>query len=87
MYVVIVYDVDVERVDKVCQYLRQYLFWGQRSVFEGEISEGGLEKVKAGLRRITDARYDSIYIYKAREKRWLDRGVLGVDQARMGQVL
>lgn len=87
MYVLIVYDVDVERVNKVCQYLRQHLFWVQRSVFEGELSEGGLEKVKAGLRRIIDPQYDSIYIYTAREQRWLKREVLGVDQARMEQII
>ncbi len=87
MYVVIVYDVEQARVSKVCQFLRRHLFWVQRSVFEGEISEGRLEKLKAGLRRIINPRYDSIYIYKARERRWLDKEVLGVEATPLDQVI
>ena len=39
MYVIIVYDIKAERVNKVKSFLRQYLFWIQNSVFEGEASE------------------------------------------------
>ncbi|GBD13847.1 CRISPR-associated endoribonuclease Cas2 [bacterium HR24] len=87
MYVVLVYDVEQKRVNKVCQYLRRHLFWVQRSVFEGDLSEGRLEKVKAGLRRIINPRYDSVYIYKVRERRWVDREVLGVEAAPIDQVI
>ncbi|GBD11644.1 CRISPR-associated endoribonuclease Cas2 [bacterium HR23] len=87
MFVVIVYDVDVERVNKVCQYLRRHLFWVQRSVFEGEVTEGQLEKVKAGLRRILDPQHDSVYIYRVRERRWVEREVLGVEQGETGNIL
>jgi len=38
MYVIIVYDVEVERVARVCQYLRRHLHWVQNSAFEGEIT-------------------------------------------------
>ncbi len=87
MYVVLVYDVEQGRVNRVCQYLRRHLHWVQRSVFEGDLSEGKLERVKAGLRRIIDARYDSIYIYKVRERRWLDREVLGVEAADLDHII
>ena len=30
MYVIIVYDIDVKRVAKVCKYLRQHLNWGTK---------------------------------------------------------
>jgi len=87
MYVVVVYDVEEQRVNKVCQYLRRYLFWVQRSVFEGELSEGRLEKLKAGLMRIIDVRRDSVYVYKVRDRRWLDKEVVGVEQMGPEQVL
>ncbi len=87
MYVVLVYDVEQKRVNKVCQYLRQHLHWVQRSVFEGEISEGRLEKVKAGLRRIINPRYDSVYIYRVRERRWVEREVLGVEAVDLDQII
>ena len=49
MYVIIVYDVEVERVDKVRKFLRMYLHWRQNSVFEGEISDAQLVKIRTGL--------------------------------------
>lgn len=87
MYVVLVYDIEQKRVNKVCQYLRRHLIWVQRSVFEGDLSEGRLEKIKAGLRRIINPRYDSIYIYKVRERRWVDREVLGVEAAPIDHLI
>ncbi|MGC9058775.1 MAG: CRISPR-associated endonuclease Cas2, partial [Candidatus Nanoarchaeia archaeon] len=60
MYVIVVYDVNVSRVTKVCQFLRQYLNWVQNSVFEGELSESQLEEVKVGLKEILDLEQDSI---------------------------
>jgi CRISPR-associated protein Cas2 len=87
MYIIVVYDVEEKRVSKVCQYLRRHLFWVQRSVFEGDVSEGRLEKMKAGLRRIINPRHDSIYIYKVRDQRWVSKEVLGVEAAPMDQII
>ena len=49
MYVVIVYDINVERVDKVRIFLKQYLNWMQNSVLEGELTPGKLKEVEKGL--------------------------------------
>lgn len=87
MYIVLVYDVEQKRVNKVCQYLRRHLFWVQRSVFEGDVSEGRLEKIKSGLRRIINPRHDSVFIYKVREKRWVERDVLGVETSPIEQII
>ena len=54
MYVIIVYDVNVERVNKVKSFLRQYLFWIQNSVFEGELTKSEFKKVTDGLVDIID---------------------------------
>ena len=45
MYVIVVYDVGIERLDSVRHILKQYLTWIQNSAFEGEISLGKLEEV------------------------------------------
>ncbi|USS40260.1 CRISPR-associated endonuclease Cas2 [Thermococcus aggregans] len=66
MYVIIVYDVAVERVNKVKKFLRQYLHWVQNSVFEGEITLAEFERIKAGLTDIINEDEDSILIYKLR---------------------
>ncbi|RLF77769.1 CRISPR-associated endonuclease Cas2 [Thermococci archaeon] len=66
MYVIIVYDVAVERVNKVKKFLRQYLHWVQNSVFEGEVTLAEFERIKAGLADIINEDEDSILIYKLR---------------------
>ena len=47
MYVLIVYDVSVERVSKVHKLLKRYLNWRQNSVFEGEVTNSQIEAVKS----------------------------------------
>jgi CRISPR-associated protein Cas2 len=43
MFVVLVYEFDVNRVAKALKRCRKYLNWVQNSVFEGEISEVNLK--------------------------------------------
>ncbi|MBU7027643.1 MAG: CRISPR-associated endonuclease Cas2, partial [Theionarchaea archaeon] len=50
MYVVVVYDISVERVNKVRIFLKQYLDWMQNSVLEGELTLGELKEVELGLK-------------------------------------
>ena len=49
MYLILVYDVGVERVAKVCKTLRRRLTWVQNSVFEGEVSEADFKKIQLDL--------------------------------------
>jgi CRISPR-associated protein Cas2 len=86
MYVLIVYDVEVRRVAKVHKFLKRYLHWVQNSVFEGEVTEGQLEAINNGLRRIIDEG-DSILLYTARERRWLSRVILGRERGEIGNLL
>lgn len=81
MYIVLVYDVDVSRVPKVCKFLRRYLHWVQNSVFEGELRESQLEEVRWGLRQLIDPERDSIYIYRVRDAKWIDKEILGQERS------
>ena len=81
MYVLIVYDIEVRRVPKACKYLRRYLHWVQNSVFEGEITEAKLEKLKLGLKRLLKEESDSVYIYKVRDQKWIDKEILGQERS------
>ncbi|RKU23499.1 CRISPR-associated endonuclease Cas2 [Candidatus Poribacteria bacterium] len=80
MYIILVYDIEVTRVAKVCKYLRQHLNWIQNSVFEGQLTKAQLARVKSGLAGLTDLEYDSIIIYQLRDARWVDKEVMGVDK-------
>lgn len=83
----VVYDVEQERVAKICQYLRRFLHWVQNSAFEGELTEAQLERVKLGLRRIIDPAHDSIYVYCVPHKKYLRKEVIGQQKMPTGQFL
>lgn len=76
IYVILVYDVGVERVSKVNKYLKRYLIWIQNSVFEGEIRESTLEMLKRGLKRIIEDS-DKILIYQLRSDTYIERVKIG----------
>ncbi len=85
MYIVVVYDVSVERVNKVKKFLRQHLHWVQNSVFEGEVTRAEFERIKAGLRELMDEDEDSIVIYKLRSMP--QREVMGVEKNPLEDII
>ena len=78
MYVIIVYDVNVQRVNKVCQFLRMFLHWVQNSVFEGELTESEFMRVEMGLKEIINENEDSITIYVFPNEKVLKRKFIGI---------
>ena len=80
MYIIIVYDIEVQRVTKVRKFLRQYLNWIQNSVFEGELTKAQIERVKSRLTALTDSQKDSIIIFQMRDARWVDKVIIGVEK-------
>ena len=86
MYVIIVYDINVDRVNKVKSFLRQYLYWIQNSVFEGEVTESEFKLIYDGLKRIIDEDVDSIIIYKLRMVELLNREVLGIEKSPIKEI-
>lgn len=86
MYIIIVYDVEVERINKVRSFLRRRLHWVQNSAFEGEVSEAKLAKIKEGLLKIIDRERDSIYIYKLPDKKFMEREVVGIAKALFDRI-
>ena len=87
MYVLIVYDIGVERINRVRQFLRQYLTWIQNSAFEGELSEGQLERVKVGVKRLIKKDEDSVIIFTAPSKKWLQKEIIGIEKAEVSVIL
>ncbi len=87
MYVIIVYDISVERVNAVRKFLRQYLVWRQNSVFEGDLTEAEYMKVKMGLKEIIDEDEDFVIIYILRDKKFLRTEELGESRVNVGNVI
>jgi CRISPR-associated protein Cas2 len=80
VYVILAYDVGEDRVGKVCRFLRRYLPRVQNSVFEGELSEAKLARMKAGLEKILQAERDSALLWVMRDDRWVDRQIMGKEK-------
>lgn len=71
---------DIKQVDdfskvqrKVYQICKKYLFPVQKSIFEGELSESQLLKLKLELKKYLRKKYDSCIIFKSRNERWLQK--------------
>lgn len=87
MYVILVYDVDVKRVAKACKTLRRRLNWVQNSVFEGEITDVELKKIKVELAEVLDFRFDSVLIYAIKNAKAMERQTLGPEKLSPSNII
>lgn len=87
MYVILVYDIGVERVGKMLKLCRRYLNWIQNSVFEGELSEVQLKELLHKAKEIMELDHDSIIVFKSRQERWLQKEVIGKEKNGLDNLL
>ncbi|SEP04969.1 CRISPR-associated endonuclease Cas2 [Propionispora vibrioides] len=78
MFVILMYDMGEKRVAKALKRCRKYLNWVQNSVFEGEISETNLAKLKMELEKILVDDEDSVIIYTLRTTHYSKREIMGL---------
>jgi CRISPR-associated protein Cas2 len=69
-----------KRVGKMLKLCRKYMNWIQNSVFEGEMTEVQLKELLFEARRIMNEDEDSLILFKNRDKRWLDKQIVGVER-------
>lgn len=81
VFVIITYDVGEKRVNKVRKKLKEYLYWTQNSVFEGEITLSSLAKCMSELEAIINKNEDSIYVYEAKNPRNIKKKVYGQEKS------
>ena len=87
VYVVIIYDVEIERLDSVRHVLKQYLTWIQNSAFEGELTLGKLEDIHILISKIIDKERDSIVVYSVNNSRWLEKATWSREKGTTDNVL
>lgn len=80
VFVILVYDVGEKRVAKVLKKCRQYLYWVQNSVFEGESTSTRLKQLCKELDRILNKSEDSVIIYKFESMKYSSREIIGWDK-------
>lgn len=86
-YYIVTYDVSEERVNKVRKVLKKYFMWVQNSVFEGELSDGRMEKCRRELFEIIKDKEDSIYFYSIENKLNYKKIILGMEKDITGNFL
>lgn len=80
MFVILTYDIGVKRVSKVLKTCRKYLSHVQKSVFEGMISDGELNKLKKELSNIINCEEDEISIYKLENIKFTSKDTIGKEK-------
>lgn len=78
MYVIMVYDVGVDRVADVLKIARRYLHWIQNSVLEGEVTPANFERLRAEVSRAIDSEKDSVTFYILRTTKYLSKVTVGL---------
>ena len=78
MFVIVTYDANVKRNNKVLKICRKYLVHCQKSVFEGNITEAKLRKLKAEIKNIIRPDEDSVMIYRFDSLKYSSKEVFGV---------
>jgi len=78
VYVVVVYDMEADRTRLMLDFLRKYLTHVQNSVFEGEITEGDLETIRAKVQDTLKSG-ESAIIYRMSSESYVERTVVGDD--------
>ena len=87
MFIVMVYDVREERVNRVLKVGRRYLTWIQNSVLEGEITEAKYEKLKYELRNAINEKADSVIFYVNRTRRYLKKEIVGMEKNKTSMII
>lgn len=81
MFIILTYDIEVKRINRVRKTLKKYLTWTQNSVFEGEITEGKMHKCLSEVNKLIDKRTDSIYIYRVKFTKNIKKDVIGIEKS------
>lgn len=86
VYVIAVYDVQADRTRLFLNYFRRFLVHVQNSVFEGEITEGELERMRNHIESLLEPG-ESTIIYTVSAESYVDRTVFGEDPTEDSQFL
>lgn len=80
MFVILVYDINVKRNNKMLKICRRYLNHVQKSVFEGIITEAKLNRLKDEIKTAICKEEDSVAIYEFETLKYSSKEVIGLSE-------
>lgn len=86
MHVLIVYDTEKENCATLHKFLKGFLHWNQRSVFEGSVTEAQYREIKQTLNRIR-AKDSHVVLYTVENEKLLNREELGEGTGNVSNIL
>nr|MDO8081520.1 CRISPR-associated endonuclease Cas2 [Candidatus Freyarchaeota archaeon] len=87
MYIIMAYDVGVERVNKVLQIGRKYLTWVQNSVLEGEISNSNFQRLKNQISETINKDHDMVTFYMLRTTKYFKKETIGTTKGEPATII
>ena len=85
-FTIVVYDVASSKNQEVLTFLRTHMNWIQNSVFEADLTEAELRRVKEKLESIVGSG-DSAVIYQAGSKKYVEKKVIGTEKGSSDQII
>ena len=86
MYLIIVYDTARDNCVKLHKLLKKHLFWNQNSVFEGNVTQAQLVKIKKLLNEIR-AEDSHVTLYSIESEKRLHREQLGPPRGNTSNII
>ena len=80
MFVILVYDINVKRNNKMLKICRRYLNHVQKSVFEGVITEAKLNRLKDEIKKVICKEEASVAIYAFETLKYSSKEVIGLNE-------
>jgi CRISPR-associated protein Cas2 len=94
MYLILVYDIDMtiekqgaralRNVFKTC---KKYLLHIQNSVFEGELDQAQIEKLKIELKKYLRRDKDSCIMFFSRNNHWMEKEFITLEDNHNEQII
>lgn len=81
MYIIVSYDVNQIRCNKLLKIFRKYLFHVHNSVFEGEITESEYRKLYNEIKKVIDICDDRVIFYKLPSKKVLKTDTINTNNS------
>ena len=86
MFVILTYDINKKRVNKILKICKRYLIHIQNSVFEGNITNSKLGELKNKIDRIIIKEIDRVCIYKFDSIKYAKKEQIGYVQEFSNQI-
>ena len=86
MNIILIYDIQEKRVNKIMKICREYLEHVQNSVFEGEISDSHFKEMVSRIKNIIDVSFDSVIIYHLWSSNY-QKEIIGIAKNNMSNII